>query len=161
MVKDIFDEIMDDIQEYSKNIAKFTAIEIREELAFTVYDAIEKFYDSYEPEYYRRHYDNFMKKSYKKYYKNNHDTTFTGGVILSPELMDDIYRADKEFVFNLVYAGYHGLDSWSSAEEPTSWGERMQPSPLDLIESKYKEILRDPNKYSDAAEKKARKLRKF
>lgn len=168
--KQLVDDFVRDIKQYASNIAKFTATAIRDDLYKTAYDAIVTFYDDYQPKSYNRHYYNFLNKSFKKYYHNNHDTKYSGGIILSAEWMDDIYRASErsdlgtEFVFDLVYEGYHGWDTgWTVPSEPVTngFGERMQPSPLDLIEKRYNYISRHINKYINNAEAKARALRKY
>lgn len=170
---DIFDYIKKDIQEYAKNISRYSAIEAREQLYQATKNAIDKFYADYEPGDYHQRKNDFMAEmiengeddgyvfteahsvyqrtynlynSYKKYYKNNHDSTFSGGVILSPDFMKDTYRGGRELVFDLAYAGYHGLNSWEpESPRPASPYAVTTPSPMDMIEKKYKEIIDNPS----------------
>lgn len=166
MAKDLIDDIMDDLNKYANNVSKFSAIEVREELYKTATQAIEYFYDTYTPgDYhirqvdfafghnldvyegeistYHRTYN--LKKSYKKYYKDNHGTTFSGGVILSPDYMADIYRGSRELVFDLAYSGFHGLNSWEygSPRPATPYGVTI-PSPMKMILDKQKYIAKYP-----------------
>jgi len=162
MANSLIDNIKKDVKEYSKNVCKFASIEVREELAKTAYDTILQFYDDYEPVAYKRHYYNLEEKSFKKFYHNNHNTAFTGGIILSPEWMDDIYRADTELIFNLVYEGFHGLKSYVSPFRPAgSWGQIMNPSPMDIIEKKRDEIYKNPTSYINKAKIQAKQLSKY
>lgn len=169
MAQDIINDIIGDLKEYSRNVCKNSAIYAREELYKTAQSAIEYFYNTYTPgDYYKRNM-NFLhseddyewkdsesdfvysrtynlRKSYKKWYKNNHDSTYSGGVILSPEYMDDVYRADKELIFNLAYSGYHGLNTWTSSARPASPFYVTQPSPLEMIEDKANQLFKRPDK---------------
>lgn len=181
MAKNLIDDIIDDLKTYSSNIAKFAAIEVRDTLAKTAYDAIEAFYADYEPEYYYRNYYNFRKNSYQKYYHNSHNKTFSGGIILTPENMDELYihetispfathstwGASAEQVFNTVMEGWHGLPSYKRNGVMYE-GIRMKngPSgysgiyPTDVIHNKYNELLHD-NTIIERAERKAREYRKY
>ena len=144
----ILDEIAFEIKDYSKNVSKYSAIAASNELVFASYDAIEKFYDDYEPEYYDRHYTNFLKRSYKKYYHNNRDTVFSGGVELSSDFLKDLYRGSTELVFNLVImTGAHGLDAWNQQDiRPSNPYKRMSPPPIELITMERDYIYKNPNK---------------
>lgn len=169
MAKTVIDDIIDDLNEYSRNVAKYAAIEVREELYKTAQQSIEYFYATYTPgDYYRRKAEYLitngnneieeesdftyvrtynLKRSYKKWYHNNHDKVFTGGVILSPEFMDDIYRGSRELIFDLAYAGYHGLDSFLQPQRPSAPFGVTSPSPMEMIENKANEIIKKPDKY--------------
>lgn len=97
------------IKDYANNVARNVAGQIRDDLFDEAKLAIEAFYNSYSPKYYRRHYYNFYNKSFKKYYSNAHCTIYRGGVELTPELMDDIYQDPVQEVFDTVFiAGLHG-----------------------------------------------------
>ena len=176
MAKDLIDDIIDDLTEYSKNIAKFAAIDVREQLADAAADAIEAFYADYEPDFYYRNYYNFRKKSYKKFYHNSHDKVFSGGIILTPENMDELYlhQAKTPFaehnpygasaaqVFETVMQGWHGLPSekW--------YGLRMKQGPVgydgiypyDVIQRKYEELLNDEDVLLNA-ESEARSMSRY
>ena len=138
-------ELSKEIEQYSRDIAKQLAIETRENLYKIAFKAISAFYSDYSPIYYKRHrpisYN--LRKSYRKFYANPHNTIYRGGVELSSEWMDDLYRADTDYVFNLVYAGYHGnilMLPWEKEDrDGPPFGTLknippiMSPSPLEII----------------------------
>ena len=168
MAKDLIDDIIQDIKNYSSNVAKFAAIEVRDELAQVAHDAIESFYNDYEPEEYYRNYYNFKKKSYSKYYHDSHGTTFSGGIEFTPEEMDELYIHDTrspfakhatygapaELVFEKVMEGWHGLST------PYNIAEQMNPTPMEMINKAYDRLCRS-NTLLSHAEKKARDLSKY
>lgn len=167
MPRNLFDEIAKDLREYASNVAKFAAIEAREELADTAAGAIESFYAHYEPMDYYRNYYNFRQKSYKKYYKNSHGKSFSGGITLTPENMDELYMhptvhswaknetwgAPAEVVFHTVMDGWHGLPSPYEVTSP------MEPSPMELIQKRYDELCANPSRLIQRAEQKAKKIK--
>lgn len=165
----IFDDIKADVKQYAMNISKYSAIEAREQLYRETKSAIDTFYADYTPGDYHQRKNDFMAdmvdndevsqyifaesrnvyrrtynlyNSYKKYYKNNHDRTFSGGVILSPDFMKDTYRGGRELVFDLAYSGFHGLNSWEfGSPRPASPYAVTSPSPMDMIEKKQNDML--------------------
>lgn len=152
------------IKEYASNVARNVAGQIRDDLFKEAKLAIEAFYNSYSPKYYRRHYYNFYNKSFKKYYSNAHGTIYRGGVELTPENLDSIYRAPAEFVFETVYAGYHGPADfgvgWGRTHDdlknfsPVGNGEGIESStavPMEMIEKKRDYIIDHIQEYIDAA----------
>lgn len=160
-VNNVFNDIKKDVAEYTANVSKFAAIETREELFEESRHAIAVFYADYTPGDYHRRFNELgwiqtdvgrtyqrtynLYNSYKKYYKNNHDRTFSGGVILSPEYMDDVYRGTPELVFDLAYAGFHGLNSWEpDSPRPATPYAVTNPSPLEIIEEKQSSIANNP-----------------
>lgn len=173
-INDLIDDIISDLERYNRNIASFAAVEVREELAKTASQAIEAFYhdDVFHglsgPLFYYRNYYNFRKKSYKKYYKNSHDTKFSGGIILTPENMDELYGAgtkwgaDAEFVFETVMqSGWHGLpgEEWHGIRMAQGPKGYKSIYPLDVINEKKQKIERNPSKYINAAIRKAQSLK--
>lgn len=163
MDKDLIDDIAKDLKTYSSNVAKFAAIEVRDQLAQTAHDAIESFYNDYKPTEYYRNYYNFRKKSYKKYYHDAHGTTFTGGIEFTPEEMDELYinhsadgfwGAPAELVFEKVMAGWHGLSA------PYNVTSKMTPSPMDKIKKRYEQLCKSAY-VVNKAEEKARKLSNY
>lgn len=96
------------LMEYGNERLRQTAGKIRDTLYEEGKLAIEEFYNSYNPVFYRRHYYNFYNKSFKKYYSNAHGTVYRGGIELTPQNMDSIYQDPVEEVFDTVYAGLHG-----------------------------------------------------
>lgn len=103
-------ELAQEIEQYSKDISRELAIKTREELYKAADKAINYFYADYSPIYYRRHLPvtSNIKRSFRKYYANPHNTIFSGGIEMSSDWMNDLYRADTDYVATLVYSGYHG-----------------------------------------------------
>lgn len=167
------DDLKDDLTTYIKNVSKFAATAIRDEMDASAYKAIEAFYadkafdGTSEPFWYDRHYYNFRKKSYQKYYHSN-ERAYVGGIKFTPANMDELYihstatplaqhptwGADAGFVFyKVMYEGWHG---------PISDGVRpMTPTPMEMIIQKRDEINKNIDKYFESAEAKAYKLRKY
>lgn len=131
-----------DLIKYSKHQCARAASLIANEMTETALYAIARFYSSYTPVYYKRHYYNFMDKSFRRYYRNqSHANNFQGGVEMSPDFMDEIYQDPVNEVFDMVYAGYHGVASGFA--EPESFARIptiMRPSPMELIFSKLDDI---------------------
>lgn len=103
-------DIAQEIERYSKDIARELAIKTREELYKSANKAINYFYADYTPIYYHRHLPvtSNIKRSFRKYYANPHNTIFSGGIEMSSGWMNDVYRADTDYIATLVYSGYHG-----------------------------------------------------
>ena len=59
----------------------------------------------------------------------------------SPEMMDDIYKDSKEEVFDMVFAGYHGVASGFNEPYTFTPVHIMKPSPLELIEESRNNIV--------------------
>ena len=140
-------DIAKEINEYSRDIAKQMAIYTRDELMKEAQRAIKIFYNHYSPIYYYRHkpigYN--INKSFRKYYANDHNIVYKGGIELSSNWMNDIYRADKDYVFNLVFSGYHGnvtMLPFPIFHTPPI----MSPSPLDIILIKRDKLRKDAQK---------------
>ena len=158
--------LVDYLEKYSKEVGRITAVDIRDELTETAFNAIVAFYESYTPRSYKRHYYNFLEKSFRKYYSNAHGTIFRGGVELTPQLMDNIYQSSAgyspaqvtEQVFDTVYAGFHGVASTQiyPGEAPRFSPAVMRPSPMELILSKRDEIENNLDKYIQKAQSKVR-----
>ena len=142
-----------EIEDFSRSIAKEMAIQSREDLYNAARNAISAFYDHYTPRYYERHsipyYGHNINKSIKKYYHAPHGNIYSGGIELSPESMEDLYKVRKDYVFNLIMAGFHGNigmlppytkdgQTWSYSIPPV-----MDPSPLDLILDKRDQLIKD------------------
>lgn len=162
----ITDDLIDDLKRYSNEVCKSLAVKTREILYETSQLAIEAFYDDYDPLYYKRHNKetgrqpyNFEENSFSKYYKNPHNSIYRGGVLLSYEDMADIYQDSTEEVFDLVYAGFHGVASgFVSPKTFHNIPPVMSPSPLELIKIKQKYIQENIEKYRESAVKNANKL---
>lgn len=158
--------LKDYLEKYAKEVGRITAADIRDELTDAAFNAIVKFYESYSPRSYRRHYYNFLEKSFRKYYSNAHGTIYRGGVEFTPQLMDDIYQSSSgyspaqvtEQVFDTVYAGFHGVASTQiyPGSAPRYSPPVMRPSPMELILSKRDEIEDNLDKYIQKAQLKVR-----
>ena len=163
------------LNKYVQNVCRVAAGKIRDDLNEEAITAIAKFYTSYSPKHYKRHYYNFMDNSFQKYYANPHNKIYYGGVKLTPELMDDIYQADTQQVFDTVYAGFHGPASMIGIgnSHPDIYGvekfynhplgdytinvpARMWPSPMQRLLDKKNEIIYNIQDYIDYASKKVR-----
>lgn len=156
-------EIESDAYKYATNIAKNIAKQIANDMYEETSSAIERFYKDWDPEdptnhnghvYYYRHWN--FKKSYKKYYKDR-NPYFIGGVYLLPQNIPDVYtgkRSAPEDVFRRVYLGYHGIASFQPTNPKVPI---MAPSPIRIINDKFKEIEKNIGAYESKAAKLARK----
>lgn len=140
-------ELDDYLTEFSVGMAAF----VRDEMHECTKHAIDAFYNNYrpknkEPLFYNRNYYNFRNNSFSKYYENKHGKIIRGGVELTPGNMDDIYRADTDYVFNLVYAGYHG-SVWTLPNEIKNVPPVMNPGPLEILLNRRDEIVKNIDSY--------------
>lgn len=152
----IDNDLIKDLKQYSSTVCVSLAAQVRDEMYKEAQLAIEKFYDDYKPIFYKRHYYNFRKNSFLKYYKNPHNSIVRGGIELTPYELDDLYRADKEYVFNLVYLGYHGnvnMLPYSISNIPPT----MTPNPFDMLLDKRDYLIDHIDDYKDIAINKANK----
>lgn len=143
-------ELSEEIKRYSQEIAKNLAIHTREEFFNEANKAITKFYSHYEPISYRRHQPigANIRKSFRKYYSNPHNSIYSGGIEISPEWMDDIYRADTDYIFNLIYAGYHG-SVWTFPFKVSNVPPVMEPGPLNIILDKRDSLIKNMPKIAN------------
>lgn len=151
----IDNDLIQDLKKYSSSVCISLATQVRDEMYKEAQFAIEEFYNDYEPLYYKRHYNNFRKNSFEKYYKNPHNSIVRGGIELTPYNMNDLYRADTEYVFNLVYLGFHGnvnMFPHNIYNVPPT----MNPSPLDILLDKRESLIKNINDYKDMAINKAK-----
>lgn len=139
-------ELPKEIVEYAQKVCAKTASLIADEMSKTAKYAIDAFYNDYTPSYYKRHYYNFNKNSYKRFYQNRHGKKFVGGIELTPENMDDIYKYPTEAVYHFVYDyGYHGL--------PLNNTPVMSPTPMEILLDKKEEIVNNLDRYTNRAQK--------
>ena len=131
-----------ELQKYSNSFIKGIAQKVKEELIQTAFNAIVRFYTSWSPKYYERHYYNFMDYSFKGYYKNPHNMIVRGGVELTPYRMRDIYEDPTQEVFDLVYQGFHGMAGITNPNIP-----RMNPSPIQLLYLRRDNIVKNISIY--------------
>lgn len=152
----IDNDLIHDLKKYSSSVCTSLAAQVRDEMYKEASFAIEEFYNDYEPLYYKRHYNNFRKNSFTKYYKNPHNSVVRGGIELTLDSMDDLYRANTEYVFNIVYLGFHGNVNMFS-HNINNIPPVMNPSPLDILLNKREFLIENINDYKDEAINKARK----
>lgn len=141
----------DRLKEFSRNLAKNMAIEVREKLYEEAPFCIQTYYSTWSPEYYKRHYYNLMDNSYSKYYSNPHNTVYRGGVRLSSSKMNDIYRLDTNEVFNMGWftgEHYHGIKGQPGIK---IIDYITSPAPYELLEEKKQEILNNIEEIKQAA----------
>lgn len=121
--------LFQDLDKYSKAIAKECAVSVRDELYFTMQSAMAYFYGQYSPIRYKR--TGNMGKSYKKYYRNPHGSIYYGGVQIDPGFIDHVYEIDKETVFDyVIFRGIHGYPNQKVGGVPIP---RMLPTPIDRV----------------------------
>ncbi len=161
-VKVNIDDLENHVRKKGQEACRLVAGKIRDDLTLEAKNAISEFYNSYTPDYYKRHFYNFQEKSFKKYYANPHNKIYYGGVELTPNAMDDIYQDSVEQVFQSVYEGFHGPASMigtgyaSIGETPIKFSkvpERMWPSPMELLYRKRDYIIDHIQDYIDYAQK--------
>lgn len=122
-------ELKEDLQKVLTSACVGFATSARDDITEAAKQAIEDFYDDYDPVKYRRHYYNFRENSFEKYYKNPHGQIVRGGVIFTPNSLDDIYKLDAPSVFSLVIEqGAHGGTGLDKFPPPLS------PPPLQIVE---------------------------
>lgn len=150
-------DLIRDLKDYSATVCVSLATQVREEMYETAKFAIEEFYKDYTPLYYKRHYYNFRENSFIKYYKNPHNSIVHGGIELTPYELDDIYRTKSEYVFNLVYSGFHGNVNMLGSDKITNVPPIMNPSPLDILLDRRDELVKNINDYKGLAMDRANK----
>lgn len=150
-------ELVKDLKKYASTVCVSLASQVRDELYETARYAIEEFYNDYSPWNYRRHYYNFINKSFYKFYRNPHNSIIRGGIELSYEQMDDIYKADTDYVFDLVYHGFHG-NVGSFLHSISNIPPVMNPTPLDILYDKRDYLINNINNYTNIAIDKANKV---
>lgn len=140
-------ELSQELERYSKEIAKQLAIETREKLFKEADNAISDFYSHYDPLYYKRHqpigYN--IRKSFRKYYHAPHGNIYSGGIEMSSDWMDDVYRYDKDYIATLIYSGFHGnvlMFPFTVSNVPPI----MSPSPIERILEVRNDIVKNINK---------------
>lgn len=101
-------KLKEDLKTYATAACVGLAAKTRDIMYEEAKTAIAMFYASYDPVRYKRHYTNFENNSFQKYYSNPHNSIVRGGVELTPDNLDDIYKIDANYIFKLVYTGHHG-----------------------------------------------------
>ena len=124
------------------------ALATREKLVKGSANAIDIFYNDYEPKYYKRTY-NLENNTIHPYYSNAHGNIFRGGVTLSYDNWNNHYNGPDEYVFNLTLGeGLHGIP-WQQSEGKEI--PRTSPTPIDIIEELRDNIIFDIDYYKDKA----------
>lgn len=147
-------DLKSDLKLAEQNLTKDVAIQIRDDLTETTRLSIELFYASYPPKYYNRHFYNLRRYSYKKYYVNSHYKKYYGGVEMTPNDMDWIYKsANPEYIYtSVIEKGMHG---WVNSKTPHP--PQMNISPLEMILKRKKYIINHIDKYINKAVSKQKK----
>lgn len=141
-------EIENMATKYAHRVCSATAGKIRDDLFKEAKSAILAFYQSYNPNYYHRHYYNFEKNSFRKYYSNKHNTIFYGGVELTPQNLDSVYQDNTQEVFDTVFEGFHGPAGMFYTPKTFSLiPPRMIPSPRQRLLNKQEEIMKKKGNY--------------
>lgn len=108
----IVNDLKSDMKLMSHTISSDLAHQISDKMAEEYQYVIDRFYNEYSPEYYKRHADRGMEpglqKTFKKYYKNPHNTIYYGGIEISSDRMYDDYHDSKDKVLKSFMEGYHG-----------------------------------------------------
>lgn len=153
-------EVEKDTRKYVGKILSATAGKIRDDLTEEAFNSIAYFYTSYSPKYYHRHYYNFMERSFEKYYSNPHNVIYRGGVRLTPEKLEELYTDPAPQVFDVVFAGFHGVQSaidFGYDARPEATVPNMSPSPMERILAKRDYIADHIDKYIEYGKAQARK----
>ena len=103
-----------DIKMLSHGLSSALAHKISDEMAQEYQYIIDRFYEEYNPEHYKRHSERGMtpglNKTFKKYYKNPHNTIYYGGIEITSDRMYNDYHDSKEEVLGSFLDGYHGRE---------------------------------------------------
>ena len=145
----ILDGFTKGLRDFSTALSKSLAQKTRETMVDEARYAIQEFYKDYTPVRYRRHYKNFLTKSFYGFYKNPHGQVIRGGVELSYEKMDDIYRGDLDLIFSTVYSGQHGNIQMIPSRKNVPRIPDMKPSPMHIIMDKRDWIINNIDSFSD------------
>ena len=149
--------LIKDLQTYASSVCVSLATTVRDELYEEAKLAIDAFYEDYTPLYYKRHKYNFKKNSFIKYYKNPHNSIVCGGIELTPNELDDLYRAEPEYVFDLVYLGYHGnVELLTPYQKINNIPPVMEPGPYEILLDKRDWLVKNINNYKILAVNKAK-----
>ena len=152
---EIIDQLISDINKFKYNIGKNFAELVANELTKEAKNAIDDFYNQYDPEdpsmhngrvYYYRHWN--FRKSFRTYYKNR-SPKFVGGVELLQDELPDVYsgkNSSPQSVFDRVYLGLHGIASLQDLGIP-----RLKPTPIRRILEKQKYIVENQDLYTNKA----------
>ena len=99
-------DLRKDIEDFGNNVNKYLSKTIRDEIVREYKNAVEHFYASYTPLYYRRKWQ--LRKSYRPLYKNPHKTKAHAGIIITPDRMKDVHKDDNATVLGYALEGWHG-----------------------------------------------------
>ncbi len=131
-----FDGLNKSLREYANNVCTEASNIIASDLDMETVSAIRKFYSSYTPHVYDRHYYNFLENSHRPFVTKV-SNLYVGGVELNYAFLEDLYDDPEYTVFENTFAGYHG-----SPEIANKYGiPRMMPSPMDIIFMRRDELI--------------------
>ena len=178
----IKDELKQELKKFAQQVGVGAASYARDALTDAAYDAFERFYCDYtpipggprtsykfkfhrpqgNPKVYERTY-NVLQNGISKFYENKHGKIIRGGVELSPEDMEEVYEISATQVFENIYEhGYHGLAPTRSAIvngrlTVTYEDYMMRPTPQELIQQAYDNLISDNQAFTDAGFNRAAK----
>ena len=143
--------LIKDIEKYTLSVRKQLAHKVEDEMEKTHVEAMTRFYRDYTPIRYKRHYYNFNNNVYKRYYKNRHNGIIYGGIEVSKDYLERIYRGrikgigavdSTDIVFNLVYMnGMHG-------NFPLGASPQMDEAPIEILYKKRDDIVKNIQSFS-------------
>lgn len=108
---------------------------ITEDLTKRARMSITQFYKDYRPMYYIRTENLYNAISNIK--KTTTNGKYQVGVSLSPSTMDQVYRADKEFVFDLAFRqGLHGFNNFRKMNKPED-SDELDEDNEDMLYGSY------------------------
>ena len=152
-------DIEKQLRKHVRTACSAGAAKVRDELYEEATNAILDFYNHYEPKYYRRYEWNFKKNSFVKCYENHGgDSVICGGVELTPQSLQDLYKDSTQEVFDTVFEGFHGIAGrYHVPPSISNIPPRMIPSPRQRLLNKHKQIMKNKKKYISYAKDVARK----
>jgi hypothetical protein len=145
--------LIKDIERYTLEVRKAVAHKVEDEMEKAHVEAMTRFYRDYTPVRYKRHYYNFNSNVYRRYYKNPHNKIIWGGIEISNEYLDRIYRGQlagqgvvdsTDIVFDLVYLqGMHG----NFPRKDTGVVPQSEP-PIQILYKKRDDIVKNIQSFS-------------
>lgn len=187
--KDFFNQLENELNDLKSDIGNYVAGESSRRLSNAAHDAIEGFYDDYDPVQYKRH-GYFYDYAYRPYRNSNTATgMYYGGIRLTPELFPTMpdpknnnkqkgpYNEDTYLVYGLVMGciihpndsddpvNYDGVEALGGYHGPYSYLQGdpppFRPDPITRILKELDNIYTDGNKMIDDAVLKSKMKRNY
>lgn len=144
--------VYSDIQRFGSITVSSAAKIVADELTEEARSAIAEFY-AWSPKMYGR--SGSLNRSYKRYYRN-HGLHANGGVQLLPDSVSEhpsVHHTKSmtgSYIFNLAYSGMHGNTPALTQIYPNikNFPPLMKPSPSELLDDKYNNIIDNGNSYA-------------